>query len=148
MSTVDKTITTPEFERRMAALCLGGFGPSMPRKQRDRHILLKSVVLLLGHGREYSEAALNDTLKSWLEAVGPGVRVDHVSLRRYLIDEGYATRDSAGHAYTICASAAGPDLFEPELDGIDPLEAVRQARAEQEERRRRRWAGLRGRQPN
>ena len=144
---MEKTITTPEFERRMAALCLGGLGPAMPRKRRDRHILLKSVALLLGHGREYTEAALNDVLKSWLEAVGRGVRIDHVSLRRYLIDEGYVTRDSAGRVYEVCTSDAVPGLFEPELNGVDPLVAVREARAEQKERRRR-WAGRTGRQPN
>jgi hypothetical protein len=136
-SVVDKPITTPEFERRLRVLCLSGFGPSLPKRRRDRLIILKSVVLSLGHGREYSEAEVNDALRSWLAAVGPGIRVDHVSLRRHLVDEGYITRDAAGHLYTVCASEGSPGEFEPMVDEVDTLGAVRQAQEEREERRRR-----------
>jgi hypothetical protein len=93
---METAIDTGEFERRMVALCLGGVGPALPRRRRDRHILLKSAVLLLGHGRAYTEAAINGLLESWLDAVGPAVRLDHVSLRRHLIDQGYVVRDPAG----------------------------------------------------
>ena len=129
-------ITASEFERRMAELCLGGFGPSMPRKQRDRHILLKSMALLLGHGREYSEPALNDVLQAWVQAAGPRVLIDHVSLRRYLVEEGYVERDRAGHLYRVCAADSKESLFDAGLEGIDPFRAVSEAIAEREQRRR------------
>ncbi|MBN2566315.1 MAG: DUF2087 domain-containing protein [Candidatus Eisenbacteria bacterium] len=132
------TITREEFEERIAALCTGGVGPGLPRKRRDRNILLRGVVLVLGHGRTYTEPALNDALESWLEAVGPAVRIDHVSLRRYLIDEGYVTRDAAGREYRVCASEERSDLFEPAVDHADVLAAVRAAAAERAERRSRR----------
>ena len=134
----ETTITTGEFARRMAELCLGGVGPGLPRRRRDRHILLKSVALLLGHGSKYTEATINDVLKSWLEAMGPSVRLDHVSLRRHLIDEGYVVRDPAGRTYEVSPSQAPRALFESALEYVDPLEAVRAARTEREERRRRR----------
>ena len=135
---METEITTGEFQRRIAALCLGGVGPSLPRRRRDRHILLKSVALLLGHGGSYTEARINAVLKAWLEAMGPSVRLDHVSLRRHLIDEGYVVRDRAGRTYEVCPSQASSGLFEPALEHVDPLESVRTARAEREERRRRR----------
>ena len=145
---METTICTREFEQRMIALCLGGVGPALPRRRRDRHILLKSVVLLLGHGRAYTEAAINDLLESWLDAVGPAVRLDHVSLRRHLIDRGYVVRDPAGGTYQVCPSQARRCLFEPGVDDVNPLAAVRAARAEREERRRRHSRSLGDRQPN
>jgi len=131
-------ITSSEFERRIAALCLGGVGPGLPRKRRDRRILLKGVALLLGHGRAYTESSLNAVLESWLAAAGPAVRFDHVSLRRYLIDEGYVARDVAGSEYRVCLSSEWSDLFEREVDDVDVLETVRAAVAERDERRVRR----------
>ena len=140
---METKIGTCEFERRMVALCLGGVGPGLPRRQRDRHILLKSVVLVLGHGRSYTEAAINDLLESWLDAVGPAVRLDHVSLRRHLIDQGYVERDAAGEGYRVCPSQTPGRVFEPGVDEVNPLAAVRAARVEREERRRGRGFGER-----
>lgn len=144
---VQTTIGTCEFEQRMVALCLGGVGPGLPRRQRDRHILLKSVALVLGHGRAYTEAAMNRLLESWLAAAGPSVRLDHVSLRRYLIDQGYVLRDSAGDTYRVCPSQTPDCLFEPAVDDVNPLAAVRAARVEREERRRSRLRGSGDRRP-
>lgn len=145
---METAITASEFERRVTLLSLSGFGPGLPRKRRDRHIFLKSVTLVLGHGHSYNEASINEALLSWLGAMGPGARMDHVSLRRYLIDEGYVTRDPAGRVYDVRPSEAAHSLFEPEVDGVDPLEIVRVARAEQEERRRLRRADMSGRRPS
>ena len=144
---IDTAITSREFRRRITALCLGGVGPGLPRKQRDRHILLKSVALLLGHGRAYTESTINTALKLWLATAGPAVRLDHVSLRRHLIDEGYVTRDSVGSRYEVSPSCEWSNLFEPEVDNADPLEAVRAALAERDSRRSRR-ASSSARQPN
>ena len=143
----DTAITSREFERRITALCLGGVGPALPRRRRDCHILLKSVALLLGHGRAYTEPALNTVIESWLAAVGPSVRLDHVSLRRHLVDEGYVVRDLAGRKYSVCPSREWRSLFEPEVDDVDVLGAIRAAQAEREERRSRRGSS-RSRQPN
>ena len=39
-----KTISSPEFEERPTDLCATAEGASFPRLQRDRHILLCSVI--------------------------------------------------------------------------------------------------------
>lgn len=130
-------ITAPEFEQRVADLCLGGVGPGLPRKRRDRHILLKAATMALGQGREHTEAVVNDVLGSWLEALGPAVRLDHVSLRRYLIDEGYVVRDTAGSLYRVREAEAQPESFESDVETLDSLEIVRRAVADRERRRER-----------
>jgi hypothetical protein len=137
---MEAKVTTSEFEQRVASLSLGGFGPGLPRKRRDRQILLKSVAVRLGHGRSYSEADINDALQSWLDGMGPGARMDHVSLRRYLIDERYVTRDAGGATYEICQSESLRSVFEPEVDSVDSFRVVSDARADQDRRRRDRAA--------
>jgi hypothetical protein len=131
----DTVITRAVFERRIADLCLGGVGPGLPRRQRDRHVLLKAVVLSIGQGRKLSEKVLNDSLRSWLNAVGAHVSMDHVSLRRYLIDGGYIARDRAGREYTVLPSDMTPGVFEPAVDVVDPIEVVRAASRTRAERR-------------
>jgi hypothetical protein len=135
-------IGVPEFRERLAAICLGGVGPGLPRRRRDAHILLKSVALALRDGQRYSEPDLDDALESWLWEVGARVEVDRLTLRRALVDEGYLERDPAGHEYRL-----GPGrrsvAFAAGVDGTDPLDVVRQARhaverkREEHERRRR-----------
>ncbi len=140
-------ITSREFQHRITALCLGGVGPGLPRRRRDCHILLKSVALHLGHGRAFTEPAINASLKSWLSAVGTAVRLDHVSLRRHLVDHGYVVRDPVGSRYEVRPSCEGGSIFEPAVDDLDSLEAVRAAFAERDERRDHR-AGSSARQAN
>ncbi len=81
----EKPVTVREFEERLAALC-GGTGRSMPRKQRDRHIIFRSIVQALAETGIYSEQSLNAALKQWILTVGSGIAIDHVTLRRYLVE--------------------------------------------------------------
>jgi hypothetical protein len=130
-------ITASEFEQRVTNLCLGGVGPGLPRKRRDRHILLKAAAMVLGQGSEHTEAGINEVLESWLSSLGPAVRLDHVSLRRYLIDEGYVERDLAGSVYRVRGAEAQPERFECAVESLDSVEMVQRAAADREERRRR-----------
>ena len=44
-----------EFRRRLIALLTGGVGPGLPRKRRDRHILLRSMILCFDPAGSCSE---------------------------------------------------------------------------------------------
>lgn len=65
----------------------------MPAQASRRRILLEHVVQSFEPGRDYEEREVNAVLRSWTEGGG----VDHVSLRRYLVDEGLLSRDNAGY---------------------------------------------------
>jgi hypothetical protein len=67
-------------------------------KHIDRHILFISATLGLEPQRRYSESELNDELRKWTARFGRGVNLDHVSLRRFLVDEHYIRRDTTGEA--------------------------------------------------
>jgi hypothetical protein len=48
-------ISADQFKSRLEVLCLRGGGRGLPRKPRDRHILFKSIVLMLDPEKIYSE---------------------------------------------------------------------------------------------
>lgn len=128
-------ISIAEFKDRLAALCLKGGRRGFPRKPRDQHILFKSIILRLEPPRTYTEAELNEELRQWLSQVGQTLELDHVSLRRYLVDAGYLIRDGAGRSYQV-ALAQTDGVFEPDVEALNPVvvlaEAARQIEAQKQ----------------
>jgi hypothetical protein len=121
-------ITETQFTERFAALILNG--KELPKKLPDRHILFISSILKLELGRRYTESELNDELRSWAARFGSSSGLDHVALRRFLVDEKYLTRDSAGGTYELAADGL-PYTFDASLRDLDLdklVAAARQAR--------------------
>ncbi len=111
-------ITLEEFVER---LCLVGAdrGPrGFPRRQRDRHVLLKSIRMGLDATRTYSEPEVNAFLKEWNRDVAPAIHTDHVTLRRLLVDYGHLERTPDGRAYRL-GFPARPVAFDLEVDDVD-----------------------------
>ena len=51
----------------------------------------------------YTEREVNELIRAWLVSVGGMLAVDHVELRRWLVDLAILSRDVYGHAYTVAA---------------------------------------------
>lgn len=98
----------------------------MPRRQRDRQIVLKSIALCLSKDLTYTEQEINAALADWSAAVGHALEVDHVTLRRSLIDERYLERSEDGSLYRLSVPFCA-DWFAAEVDGIDPSRVIEQA---------------------
>jgi hypothetical protein len=125
-------ITVAQFSDRFVALVLGA--RDLPKKALDLNILLLSSVLGLEVGREYSEGELNAELQRWILEIGRNFGIDHVTLRRYLIDEKYLRRDPAGRAYQ--RDPAGPRFsYDPAVRALDPHLLVAEARQERVKRK-------------
>ncbi len=121
-------ITASQFTDRFTALVLSG--KELPKKELDRHILYISAILKLEPGHPYSEKDINEALQAWVIQFGRGFGLDHVTLRRYLVDEKYLSRDPVGGTYELSASGS-PYTFDPaikELDLAELVAAARQAR--------------------
>ncbi len=140
MTSVTTPVSADEFRTRLAAVCLDGGGAGFPRRRRDRHILLMSVVLTLDDSTAYREKELNEALQAWIGAVGKSTGIDHVSLRRHLVDERYVTRDNAGSEYRLSDRTETGVLFELPVERLDPAEILSEAREEAKRRKRRRAA--------
>jgi hypothetical protein len=125
-------IETSEFKNRFTSLILQAQG--FPKKTQDRHILFLSAALSLDASRTYSESKLNDALRQWTDRFGDAVALDHVTLRRFLVDEGYLTRDSAGQAYEV-THAEWPYTYDPAITTLDLDALVEEERLARERKK-------------
>ena len=62
--------------------------------------------------------------------------IDHVTLRRYLVDAGYVERSSDGAAYRLLMNGRGEVAFDVEIERIDPAMVVCEARQQAAARKR------------
>jgi hypothetical protein len=129
-------ITATEFEERLAALCQGVAGSAFPRRHRDRHILYRSIVQTLDVTKNYPERMLNVALQRWLSEVGAGIDIDHVTLRRYLVDEAYLFRDAKGSTYAVNLTGRGDIEFEQAVAAIDSSAVIQAAKSRVAARKR------------
>ena len=122
-------ITEPQFTDRFVALILAG--RELPKKQLDRHILLISSILKVEPGRQYSEKEINEQLQIWIIHFGRSFGLDHVTLRRYLVDEKYLVRDSTGGTYELAADGL-PYTFDASIRELDLEKLVSEAKQARE----------------
>ena len=80
--------TDDRVEAVVRAFVREGRVTGVPAQASRRRILLEHVVQSFEPGRDYPEREVNAVLRVWTEGGG----IDHVSLRRYLVDEGLLTR--------------------------------------------------------
>jgi hypothetical protein len=125
----DALISVEVFKKRLAQLCLRSNSAELPGRQRDRQIVLKSIVLYLTKQLTYSERDLNAALMRWADDVGQSLRVDHAALRRALVDEKYLERSPGGEQYRL-VNGASANLFAPDVDAIDSALVIQDALAE------------------
>jgi hypothetical protein len=120
-------ISSDEFKKRLAQLCLSSRTAELPRRQRDRHILLKALSLRFEPGRFYTEPEVNRVIENWLNQVGQSLEIDHVTLRRTLIDEAYLTRAPAGEAYQVGRPSEVRFVFSEDVKTVDAEAVIREA---------------------
>lgn len=93
-------ITAEEYEKRSRVWFGEGRAyDHLPKRPRDRWIVLHALASSLPADRTLSEREMNEAILSWLAGPGKTFFVDHVSLRRELVDWGFLERDAAGQAY-------------------------------------------------
>lgn len=107
----------------------------LPRKPVPFHILLISVVTGLAPERSYSEAELNDEIQRWIMEFGSRFGIDHANIRRYLIDEGYLSRDPSGSEYRLDPEGTR-FAYDPAIRDLDFKEMIAEERVQREARKR------------
>lgn len=133
--TSNQAVSAEQFIKRLVNLCLRSGLGGMPKDEADQHILLKSAVLLIQAEGPLTEKQINETLETWLTRVCVIKNFDRVTLRRWLVDTGYLSRNSDGTGYQVARPGPKPGLFEESVDQIDVLETIRAAKEEQERRK-------------
>ena len=83
---VDGLLADPPDQLR--AFIRDGRITAVPAKRTRRRLLLDQVAQAFEPGRKYSEAAVDEILKTIFD--------DHCALRRYLVDEAFMSRNAVG----------------------------------------------------
>ena len=106
---------TPE-KTRLALKRLLANGPltGLPVRRGDLDLLLDLAAPRFDAGRVYSEGEVNDVLRDWLATFCAPFGIDHVTLRRCMVDAGILQRDRSGSKYAIV-----PARIDPEHAGVD-----------------------------
>jgi len=115
-------------------ICLKKGSPCLPKKYDDQQILFKSILLTLDKEKKYAEVEINLAITKWLKEVGRVIEVDHVSLRRGMVDNQYLIRDDESKSYMV--SDKRDELFDPGINSVDPSLVVKEAMELKEEKKR------------
>jgi len=121
-------------------LSLGGMHSASPA---DFALMLAAAAQSFAPATVYTEREVNGRLRAMLAGVGLMLAVDHVELRRWLVDTGVLTRDGFGRAYTPGVPSPAIAVAIEALAGHDLDAIARTARerdAARREARRSQWA--------
>jgi hypothetical protein len=118
--------------RRMLA---NGPLTDLPRSRSDLELLLALAAASFEPETVLSEKDVNDRLREWLAAASVPHGIDHVTLRRCLVDWRFLVRDKAGSGYRLAAERIREAIAD-EARGLEPRAIVAEVRREREKRKR------------
>lgn len=113
-------IAMDESARRLRAILGHGTSGGMPRRRRDRWILLRAIARAFGSDERLTEKEATARIQDFLLGPGAHLEVDAVSLRRALVDEGFVDRDPAGRDYRASSRHERFVRFDGALDRAAP----------------------------
>ena len=128
---VDKEQVEKVFRR----LLKGGAMRRMPRNRSDLQVFLALAASALDPQFDYDEQKLNEHLMEWMSGFTDPVVMDHVSIRRYLVDYHYLHRDVPGTTYKTNQPMINT-VIKPRARSVQPLVLLEEIRRDQAHRRR------------
>ena len=121
--------------RNLKRLLANGPLTAVPKRPSDQSLLAALAASQFETQRTYSENEVNEKLKAWLQTFCEPFGIDHVTLRRLLVDSRLVTRTNSGSMYRVNLDR----IAEMEAVGtIEPVHVLRESRDERESRKRQR----------
>jgi hypothetical protein len=121
--------TETEVRSTLRRMLANGPLTALPRRAQDLRVLLHLAAARFDPGRAYSEPEVNDRLQAWLEPFSSPFGVDHVTVRRCLVDARLLLRDKAGSTYERAKRVFGPA-------SVEPAKIMAEVQLEREKRKR------------
>ena len=122
-----------EPQRVLERLLANGPLTGWPRRPDDQSLLVRLTAARFEAGRDYREAEVNDVVKEWLATFSAEYGIDHVTMRRALVDARLLVRDKSGALYRL-DDAKRDELAQ--LRGVEPAAVMKRAQEEREARKR------------
>ena len=129
---MDQPIAKDEALKALKRMLANGPLTDLPRSRPDQVLLFALAAGRFEAGRTYDEKGVNEVLRGWLEGASVPYGVDHVTVRRCLVDARFLVRDKAGTGYEV-APARIHEAIADDVQELDPgriIAEVRQLRAQ------------------
>jgi hypothetical protein len=101
-----------------------------PKRPADQDLLVHLAALRFTPDQVYTEKQVNETLSAWLATFVAPYGIDHVTMRRMLVDARMLARDKQGAKYVAGTTT-------PQAIDADPANVMAQVAAERKERKQR-----------
>jgi hypothetical protein len=108
-----------ESQRALKRMLANGPLTGVPKRPSDQQLLVAMAAARFEPEKPYREADVNETLKGWLETFCDPHGIDHVTLRRMLVDSRLLSRTASGSTYRL-----NPDRVR-EMEGVADLEPAK-----------------------
>jgi hypothetical protein len=102
---------------------------ALPRRPRDLQMFLTLAAARFEAQRAYSEPQVNELLQAWLGPFASPCGVDHVTVRRCLVDARLLIRNRTGSTYERAGRVSVPA-------GVEPAAIMAEVQLEREKRKR------------
>lgn len=122
-------------QRALKRLLANGPLTAVPKRPADQELLVALAASRFDASRSYLESEVNEQLRKWLPSISAPFGIDHVTLRRMLVDSRLLARTRSGSMYRINRERIG------EIEGvmeIEPADVLAEIRKERDMRKRRR----------
>ena len=119
--------------KALKRLLANGRLTAVPKRPADQRLLVALAAAQMDADRSLLEGEVNEGLKAWLETISEPFGIDHVTLRRMLVDSRLLTRTSSGSMYQV--NAARMEEIEA-VRGLEPVEVLAQVQNERDLRKR------------
>lgn len=87
--------------RALKRLLANGLLTALPKRPADQELLVALAASQFEAGRSLVEREVNERLIAWLEAISEPHGIDHVTLRRMLVDSRMLIRTTSGSTYQL-----------------------------------------------
>ena len=121
----------PEAHRALKRMLANGPLAAVPKRPSDQQLLITLAASQFDPSRTYRENEVNETLKDWMQAFCEPHAVDHVTLRRMLVDSRFLIRTASGSDYRVGAGVAQRNA----LSAVDPARVLSEVLGEREARK-------------
>jgi hypothetical protein len=119
--------------RALKRLLANGPLTAVPKRPSDQQLLVALAAARFAPDRSYREAEVNKTLREWLDTFCDPHGIDHVTLRRMLVDSRLLSRTTSGSTYRLDETRLGEAQA---MSALEPARILAEIRGERASRKR------------
>lgn len=103
---IDTEGRTADAQRALKRMLSNGPLTMIPKRPQDQDLLALMAAARFHPGAVYREGEVNDILTGWLATFSEPYGIDHVTLRRMMVDSRLLVRTKSGSTYAVNAEKA------------------------------------------